>query len=1333
MNKYSIIEQILLIVLIANATCLTAEASDIKFRTIHSGHGLSNNQVNAIHKDSQGYMWFGTASGLNRYDGYNIKTYHSSFQDSTKLHDNYIQEIQEDSEGNLWIYAGENYSLFNPRTETFSYLTDTKQHELGLPANPNRIKTCGNDLWIAVRDNGLFKLDSLKILHHILKAPIDGKDITDIIPLKERNRVIAVTDKGGLYILNYTDGSIINTHRSPRRPHSFEEYSLFLDNNDRIWVYSILGINIFDLNADKWIDSRFAITQKNKPVKAINQDGEGQIWVGYDNEGLEVIDSNGVSQCIVNNSTDIYSLGNNSIRTIYRDNNNGMWVGTNKKGISVYYPCEYKFESTSFADVNCISQAYKDTEHVWIGTDKDGLLKYNYRHKRIVNSIYPDEKSNHAIVCLYPDDKGGVWIGTYNNGMFYYINGSTKHFTIEDGLSSNNIWAIVPYNGNHLLIGTLGGGIQTYDKTTNSFETFNTANSRLTTDYVNTIVKGRNGQFYIGTTYGICQFSPSAKSVSYLNIENLSNKTINQLLIDSRGLLWIATRDGLNVYDTDKRHLYPVVLNQSNPHQFILGIVEGADRSMWITVDSELYNCQVSFDRDSARYKFRSIQYGGKDGIVSGTFNQRSMCLLPTGDILAGNLSGIVKIDPANIEYNQHAPKVKFTDIYLKNERLEIGNLYDGRVILPEGLAYLSEINLNYNQNDITVYFTTDNFSNSECVIYEYMLEGFSDEWTLCTRGIHHAVFTNLSPGIYTLKTRAINGDGIGGSEETSLIINIKAPWWATWWAKVIYGILLVAAFVSIIILVKNREHRKFKLRQKEDQDRKTQELNQLKFKFFTNISHELRTPLTLILAPVDSMLKECDKERDIKRLTTIKNNASRLLYLVNQLLDFRKNEMAGLKLHLSSGDMVQTIISVCQSFSELSERRDIKIDLVCDADRIDMAYDNDKITKTFMNLLSNAMKYTPEGGSIQVKIKQEDTNVVISVADTGKGITAEDKQHIFEHFYRSADQSDLNTGTGIGLSLVYEYVNLHGGNVCVEDNKPCGTVFTVYIPFRKNEAIATEEPRQQSEPTDILASEASKENETPGHVKPKVLFVDDNEDMTEFLKDEFSQDYDVVCASDGIKALEETKKHDFDLIVSDIMMPNMDGIQLSRELKGNAATVDVPVIMLTAKHDVNSVIEGLTLGADDYITKPFNNIVLAIKMKRLISLKRKGLKRTLIEPTPSEIHITSLDEQLIDKAVKYVEENMSRSDLTVEELSKHLGMSRVHLYKKILALTGKTPVEFIRILRLKRAAQYLRDSQLNVSEIAYKLGFNNPKYFTKYFKEEFGISPSEYQNKEGQ
>lgn len=541
------------------------------------------------------------------------------------------------------------------------------------------------------------------------------------------------------------------------------------------------------------------------------------------------------------------------------------------------------------------------------------------------------------------------------------------------------------------------------------------------------------------------------------------------------------------------------------------------------------------------------------------------------------------------------------------------------------------------------------------------------------------------------------------------------------------YVILVLGICTLAVLWVRHSERERFAKKKHEDAQRKEEELNQLKFKFFTNISHELRTPLTLILSPAESMLKEVSDARDVRRLSTIRDNANRLLYLVNQLLDFRKNEMSELKLHLSKGDLVTTVSQACRSFLDMTERRRQRLEVVADIPVMEMEYDNDKITKTILNLLSNAVKYTPEEGSIEVRVFRDGEYAVIEVRDSGSGISDTDKQHIFERFYRSQDTSDLNTGSGIGLSMVYEYVRLHKGEVSVEDNHPCGTVFRVTIPATL--AADSKSKALDDKPAEASAPASSREKSIPA--RPTVLFVDDNIDLIDFLRDDFSSDYDVFTACNGVEALKLTEDHKFNLIVSDIMMPEMDGIHLCRALKSKPSTVDVPLILLTAKQDVGSVIEGLTLGADDYITKPFNNEVLRLRMRRLIALNGRGLRHSLIEPSPKEIKITSVDEQFVAKAVDYVEKNMAKSDLTVEEMAAALGMSRVHLYKRLSALTGRTPVEFIRILRLKRATQYLTDNHITIAEIAYKVGFNNPKYFSKHFRDEFGISPAEYQAKE--
>ncbi len=558
--------------------------------------------------------------------------------------------------------------------------------------------------------------------------------------------------------------------------------------------------------------------------------------------------------------------------------------------------------------------------------------------------------------------------------------------------------------------------------------------------------------------------------------------------------------------------------------------------------------------------------------------------------------------------------------------------------------------------------------------------------------------------------------------------------------------------------MIRNAERRKFNERRRQDALQKQEELNQLKFKFFTNVSHDLRTPLTLIVSPLENMMRDTKDEAQLRRLTLMHNNAQRLLNLVNQLLDFRKNEVAGLTLQATEGDIVSFIRSVCQSFTMFSERKNIGLEFHSSLPSLDVMFDEDKISKVIMNLLGNAFKFTPEGGKVDVSVEKTDTDIIIKVADTGIGIKDSDKPHIFERFYQAGENAHQTTGmgNGIGLSLVKEYINVHNGSIRVEDNTGQGSVFIIEIPIVKNphpltvtrpesasddensapalpapdetpeaEIVPTPSQQPQNKKT-VTQSIPSEKND-----KPIALVADDSQDMLDFLKDGLSNEFHVVTACDGKAAMKLLQSIKPAIILTDLMMPEMDGIELCRTIKSDPDHSSTPIIILTAKHDVQAKVEGLTIGADDYVTKPFNIDLLLLRMKKLISLTRKGAGRSLIDPEPERIKITSLDEKMVEKAVKYVVANIKRPELSVEELSSHLGMSRVHLYKKLKAITGKTPVEFIRLIRLKRGAQMLRESQLNVSEIAYQLGYNNPKYFSKYFKEEFGILPSVYQEQE--
>ncbi len=1319
--------------LLGTISCL---ADEVQFRSFGTDQGLSNNHVNAVFKDSRGFVWIGTASGLNRYDGYDFQLFQCQRPDTTRLHDNYIQELQEDKRGRLWVFAGDQYSIFNPETEKFHWLNDIDLQSVGIPDYPNRIRIAGDDFWFAVRAHGMYRKIGEQPTECIVSLP-QGEDITDIALTPEHNIAAGITDKGCLYITTYSLGGVTDSTEVPRMKDRKEDYSLFIDQSDRLWVYSVEGVNVYDTQNRQWVDT-LHIAMPTRPVKGINQDLLGRIWIGYDNDGLEIIDTDGSSRVLVNDPADDSSLGNNSVKSVYRDRDGGMWIGTYKNGVSAWHPNEYKFEIWKGADVNCITPDPTEAGYVWIGTDRKGLWRYNYVLKKAERVDVPGNENGHAIVCMATDMSGTLWIGTYNHGLKAFRNGRFHTIGLQDGLSSLNIWGLLCNADGTLWIATLGGGLQLYNPATGKFTTYTSRDSALASNYISSISRGRDGDIYIGTTNGISILNPNERAFTSrrgndAGTKTFANHNVNQMFVDSRSLYWICTREGLNVYDWRTDSIYDVQLRPDNSKPFILGIEEDQNRSLWVTVDAELFNINVEFNKANASYSFNIKSYGLRDGLTSGMFNQRSMCLLPSGELLAGNLGGFVHIDPARIQETGLDSHVILTSLRVKGEKIEGGIEYNGKVIIDKAIDIADGINLRHDQNDLDIIFATDNYGNFGKTMYEYCLVGFDKDWRQCALGDHTARYTNLPPGKYNFKVRTINNDGTPSAHERTMAVVIGSPWWSTWWAATLFCILLAGSILYSLRHIKELERRKFQQHAEQEKARKAEELTQLKFKFFTNISHELRTPLTLILSPVESLLKDCDEPQERKRLLMIKNNASRLLYLVNQLLDFRKNEMAGLTLHNSSGDIVETVRNITETFAEISEYKQIKVAFSSPLESLQMTYDNDKIVKAISNLLSNALKYTPSGGSIGVSVCRDSDDVLITVADTGKGVSDEDKTHIFERFYRSSDSSDLNTGSGIGLSLVAEYTRLHKGTVEIADNTPTGAIFTIRIPYHFETDVAEHKPEANiSEPTSVVSPEEATKTEENAPGRSKVLFVDDNHDLTEFMKEEFGREFDISCASDGLEALDLVAKNDFDLIVSDIMMPNMDGIELCRRLKSDSATISIPLIMLTAKQDVDSMVEGLTLGADDYLTKPFNNDILAVKIRKLIDARRRGATRTLIEPTPSNIKITSLDEQLVEKAVAYVEENMSRPDLTVEELSNAMGMSRVHFYKKVLALTGKTPVEFIRVLRLKRAAQYLRESQLNVAEIAYKLGFNNPKYFSKYFKEEYGITPSEYQEKEG-
>ena len=1326
-------------------------AQSYQFKHLEVSDGLSNNSVNTICKDRDGFMWFGTTTGLNRYDGYTFKIYQHAENDPGSLPDNYITDIVEMPDGRFWVNTGRGYVLFDKEQDCF--ITDVtgfmKNLESGGVPEQVFVDREGNTC-LSVAGEGCYryKEGGKRLFFSYVEHSLPEHGVTQIAECSDG--LLLIYNTGLLVCLDRATLAIKWKSDEIKKyipAGKTIEFSLFVDRDNCIWAYSLMGIWAYDCGTKSWRTDLTAIWSSRPDIiiHAVAQDIEGRIWVGKDYDGIDVLEKEtGKVTSLVAHDDNGRSLPHNTIYDLYADRDGIMWVGTYKKGVSYYSESIFKFNMYEWGDITCIEQA--DENRLWLGTNDHGILLWN-RSTGKAEPFWRDAEGQlpNPVVSMLKSKDGKLWVGTFNGGL-YCMDGSRVRSYKEgtgNALASNNVWALVEDDKGRIWIASLGGGLQCLEPLSGTFETYTSNNSALLENNVTSLCWVDNNTLFFGTAnQGVGMMDMHTREIKKIQGQSgnvkLSNDAVNHVYKDSRGLVWIATREGLNVYDT-RRHVFldlsPVAEAKGN---FIAAITEDQERNMWVSTSRKVIRVTVASDGKGS-YLFDSRAYNSEDGLQNCDFNQRSIKTLHNGIIAIGGLYGVNVFAPDHIRYNKMLPNVMFTGLSLFDEAVKVGQSYGGRVLIEKELNDVENVEFDYKQNIFSVSFASDNYNLPEKTQYMYKLEGFNNDWLTLPLGVHNVTFTNLAPGKYVLRVKAINSDGYVGIKEATLGIVVNPPFWMSWWAYLLYAVgLVVVLFLARYRMLK-REREKFHLQQIENEVAKNEEINNMKFRFFTNVSHELRTPLTLIISPLEGMLKETTDELQSTRLQLMYRNAQRLLHLVNQLLDFRKGEMSTHQLSLSEGDIISYVHSVCNSFLLMADKKHIQFSFFSGIDTFSMAFDADKVGKIVMNLLSNAFKFTPEGGRVTVMIEHVAGTpdiLEIKIADTGIGISDVDKEHIFERFYQADHKGvEETTGNGIGLSLVRDFVTLHEGEVKVFDNIGMGSVFVIQFPVKHVET-QVQLPEETGMPVGDEEDKEMKEEareETERKNFPLLLIVDDNEDFRIFMRYSLELQYRVKLVVNGKEAWEMMQEELPDLVISDVMMPQMDGNELCRLIKQDKRTAHIPVILLTARQNTEAKLEGLQTGADDYVTKPFNMTILVLRIRKLIELSRyHRVTQGMIDPAPSEIVITSLDEKLIEKAIKYVEDNMSRTELSVEELSRELGMSRVHLYKKLLQITGKTPIEFIRVIRLKRAAQLLRESQLHVSEVAFEVGFNNPKYFSRYFKDEFGVLPSVYQEKEG-
>lgn len=1342
-----------------------AQQGGYNFYKLDIYNGLSHNQVNAILKGPDGFLWFGTSSGLNRYDGYSFKIFRKSLNTNSLLTDSYISALYELPGGKMWVSTRVSPCIYDPHTEKFDSGYENYLHNLGLPPGNvlSIVKGQNSRYWFLYDSAGLyiysaadkkaqrFKDSSMRIVTGKITAVSETKD----------GKLWMLYQNGFLQQYDIDKRKLVFTSSALQQLNRGNNWdNFFIDSDGDVWFWCFpYGLFLYHPQSNsvrQFNENSFPSRISSNVVSSVVQDESGLIWIATDHGGVTLIDkkNNFKTSYLLNDPKNPKSLGQNSIITTYKDDNGIIWLGTYKQGVSylndniISFPY-YHHETTNIAslqydDVNRFAE--DKAGNIWIGTNGGGLVYFNRKNNTFKQYQHDpgnnNSLANNVIVSLWIDHNGIVWIGTYLGGLDSFDGTKFTHYThnVNDStsLSDDKVWEIFEDSGQDLWIGTLGGGLDLLDRKTGRFKHYRSngrQNDIIPSNFISAIMEDRKGNLWIGTDKGLAVIDKSRTSSTFYqsntNKSSLSNANVICLLQDDDAKIWVGTRDGLNLFNEQTKNFHAFSASDGLPDNTILNILQDNHHTLWISTPNGLCSAVPKLNEKAPGLFI--VNYDEKNNLQNREFNDNAALKTNAGELIFGGPSGFNIINPDKIEKPSFHPKIVFTGLQIFNKYIEPGMMINGRVLLQNAISQCQGIELKYKENVFSIEFAALDFAHNGSNKYAYMLEGFSPDWLYLNGTQRQVSYTNLDPGYYTFKVRVLNNNGFW-SNIKSLKIHVEPPFWRTPVAYIIYAIVAAGLFLLARRITLDRIHMRFEVQQQRREVERAHAIEQLKTKFFTNVSHEFRTPLSLIITPLEKIIKHITDDEQKKQLNLVQRNAKRLLSLVNQLLDFRKMEVQEIKLYPSIGDIIAFSKDISQSFTDIAEKKNIQFSFSSNINSLEIYFDKDKIEKILFNLLSNAFKYTHDGGAIsinlqyRVAINEGDGTLTMEIKDSGIGILPEMHDKIFERFFQTdVPQSMVNQGTGIGLAITKEFVKLHNGVITVTSEPEKGTTFSVLIPAKKvYEASARPASGMiPAEDEEQLLSEPGGKSAR----RQTIMIVEDNEDIRFYLKDNLKAHYHVEEAANGKDGWEKIKKLNPDLVVSDIMMPLMDGIELARKIKTETLTSHIPIILLTAKGSEEKQLEGYNVGINDYITKPFTFEILASRIRNLLAQKKLLQKRfqKQIEVNPEEITITPVDEKFLKQALELIEKNMDNPDFSVEEFSRDMYMNRVTLYRKILSLTGKTPIEFIRSIRLKRAAQLLEKSGMSVSEIAYEVGFNNPKHFSKFFKEEFKVLPSQY------
>ncbi|MCD9015045.1 two-component regulator propeller domain-containing protein [Parachryseolinea silvisoli] len=1311
------------------------------FRHIGRSEGLSQSNVTCILQDHKGFMWFGTRDGLNHYDGHTITVYRHDPANPRSLSHNYIRALYEDNQHRLWIGTDEGLNLYNRTTDDFTRFLPDPQNPAGISSSNIRAITQDRHqrLWIGTGGGGLNRFDPEQNTFYTYRHdPRNGRSISS-----DQIEDILEDPGGSLWVATWNAG----LNKLDPATGIFERYvhiltsdklkKLYLDRRQDLWIGTTEGgLNRYDRRTNTFVAIRATTSTaglNNNDVLSIVEDTRGNLWVGTQNGGINILDTNRHNLHYIHEGPNPEDLNNGSIYTLYRDRQGDIWVGTFSGGVNYYNSTPPRFHHLPAGNILSVYEDPRET--LYLGTDGDGLTVYD-RHQQVTHLRHrPDDKqsigSNYPL-CLFEDHAGQLWAGCFygkasvlrtDSRTFYTppFTVDVKHVAVigEDAITGK-IW-----------MGTWGEGLVVYDPRINAWKQYlpEAGNDKsISHTLIFAIYQDRRGDLWIGTEGGglnrynrvTDDFTHFADSRPHHG--SMGNNIVNVIYEDARGNLWVGTQGGLNRLDRDTGQFENYTTRDGLANDVVQSIEEDHHGRLWLGTNKGISR----FDPDTKTFR----NYEIAEGTQHNAFNRQSSWKNPAGRLYFGGINGLSYFHPDSLTDSPVHPPVYFTELQVFNKPV---SFREKDAPLAQPLPEAQVVTLSYDQSVFSFEFVALDYTAPGKNQYAYTLEGFDKVWNE-TGTQRKATYTNLDPGEYTLHIKATNSDGVWNTEGSSLRIIITPPFWQTWWARAVYVLLLAGAIFALRLIVIQRLRVRNQL-----------EMDQIKLRFYANISHEFRTPLTLMLGPLSQVMASTEEgSRNHQMLQLVQKNSQRLLKLINQLMHIYKLDAGFMKLAVTKGDLGAFVRSLCETFQFDSEKRNIQFTVTAPAHE-EYYFDADKLEKILLNVLSNAFKHTPDQGHITLTLRLHDTDprgtrkrqsyAHIAITNSGRAIPESYREKIFDPFFRIEHDEHSTPGTGLGLSLARQLARLHKGDIVLANTGDNCTTFAVWLPvdaaaFDRHEYAPQDRLVEPSEATITPEGLLTAIPGAPAGTLPVLLVVEDNPDIRRFIRLHFENAFQVEEAHHGEEGLVQARNLLPDIILTDVMMPVMDGVTLCTRIKHDILTSHIPVVLLTARGD-----EALQLRAfrealaDDYIVKPFQPHVLLAKLVNILTLRENQKRRYYRDFITNPTAPATLDDDFLQRAVAVVERHIDNPDFDIEKFCRELALSQTNLYRKLQSLLGVSGNQFIRDIRMKRAVQLLATEQYAVHEVATQVGFADAKYFSKAFKKQFGVLPSAYRN----